>query len=452
MDEAKSQAEGPSRRTTMLPRITSIKSFTKPMEHLPRQDSRKIVGQSTVLAENQAPAVRQDAQNKAGTMLPPSKLQPNASMRPSVSLGQTRPKIDSAKIGQIPRAPSTGRKSSQDRANGTYSSQYLGDISQPRPQVSINSGGSGSQSNARRDYHGRSLSHQVRPTDPLHPKALPQRQSSMKNPAPESSAVLQHFSQKKGIQADPSTLSSKRTSKDAIPSSDIFHLQMELAQLHLLHRSVLPVQVQWEKSARRGFEHRFNALYERHIELKEVAHQQQTLIDQLSLVQWSRGRSGAQIAEKVQLLSHKVSDICDLLDSEGSYTHTLEIFESWFSQALRIRGQREPNDRRTVRDLDFIEGIGDGWKAEAMVLEREMNYAARDLDSFGEVSSNSSLFRILSMYRKLLVGLLEELDLIQWIENEILSQETLWIENTIHDLASDVSDNIDSMDLGRKAS
>ena len=313
------------------------------------------------------------------------------------------------------------------------------------------------QSSAKTSYHGRSLSQQVRPTatsDLLHLKAFPQRQSSMKHVRPAFSAMQQHFSPKKNNQLNPSTPSSQPTSEATSPSADIFHLQMELAQLHLLHRSMLSVQMQWEKSAKGSFEHRFSALYERHIELKEIAHQQQTLINQLSLVHWSQGKSGAQIAEKVQLLSHSVSDVCNLLDLEGKYTHILDVFESWFTQALQVRNQRDSNDsygRENGRDLDFIDGIGDGWKAETMVLERELTYAARDLDSFGEVSNTSSLCRILSTYKKLVVGLLEELDLIQWIENEIMSQESAWIESTIHKLASNVSKSIGIMGPDRKA-
>lgn len=263
--------------------------------------------------------------------------------------------------------------------------------------------------------------------------------------------MQQHFSPNKNILPDPSILSSQQGPQDVVPSAEGLHLQMELAQLHLLHRSALSVQLQWEESAKVSYEPRFIALHERHTELEEVAHQQQTLINQLSLVQWSQGRSAVQVVEKVQLLSHHVSDMCKLLDSEGKYTRILEVFESWFAQALRFRDQREPSGQNHGRDLEFIEGIGDGWKAEAMVVERELTYSARDLESFGEVQSNSNLCRLLSMYRKLTVGLLEELDLIQWIENEIMTQETLWIESTIHNLASNVSEDIGSIRPDRKA-
>lgn len=274
----------------------------------------------------------------------------------------------------------------------------------------------------------------------------------MKHPRPAFSSMQQHLDPKKSSLTNLSSLSSQPGNKDEIPSADVFHLQMELAQLHLLHRSAFCVQAQWEASAKQSYEHRFHALYERHTELKEVAHQQQTLINHLALVQWSKGRSGAQIADKVQLLSNNISDICSLLISEGKLTRILEIFESWFAQALRVRSQRESTGRKLGRDLDFIEGIGDGWKAEAMVLERELTYSARDLESFGEVQSTSSLGRILSLYRKLMVGLLEELDLIQSIENGIMTQETSWIESTFHNLASNVTEEFISVDPDQKAS
>ena len=458
MDKAQGQADGPSRRRTMLPQKTTKRLSSKPTRTFPEQDSHEARGQGPALGEMHASAASQAAQNKAATMLPPlppSNLLPYASMRPPASLGRLNLKTDSAKDGHLPRQPSTSRKSSRDNsANPEHPSHVLKTLPQPRPEVRPSSGGLDPQSNAKGSYHGRSLSQHVRPTvtsDLLTSKVPPQRQSSMRHPKPAFSVMQQHFSPKKNFPSDPSTLPSQSTSKDDIPSVDIFHLQLELAQLHLLHRSALSVQIQWEKSAKMSFVYRFNALYERHTELKEVTYQQQTLINQLSLVQWSQGRTGAQIAEKVQLLSHNVSDICNLLDSEGKYTHILEIFESWFAQALRVRGQRESKGQNIGRDLDFIEGIGDGWKAEAMVLERELTYFARDLEGFGEVRSPSSLSRLLSLYRKLIVGLLEELDLIQWIENGIMTQETSWVETTIHNLASTVTRDIGSRSPNQKA-
>ena len=424
------------------------------MDSFPEQDSHKAGRHCAEILESQASALPQGAQNKATTMLPPSRFLPDASMRQPASLGRTS-KRDSSESGHLSRQCSTSRKSSRvNSAHGAFPSQKtVKELPEPHPSVRISSGGPAPLSYAEKINHGRCLSQQVTPTatsDFSSSKALPQGQSSIKDPKPAFLAMQQRFGSKRSNLPNLSTLSSQPANKDEIPSADVSHLQMELAQLHLLHRYALSVQAQWEESAKRSYARRFNTLHERHTELKEVSHQQQMLVNQLALVQWSHGRSGVQIADKVQLLSHNISDIRDLLLPEGKYTRILEVFESWSVQALRVRGQRESIGRKLGRDLDVIEGIGDGWKAEAMVLERELTYSARDLRSFGEVQSTSSLARILSLYRKLTDGLLEELDLIQSIENEIMSQETSWIERTIHNLASHVTEEISSMVLDRK--
>ncbi len=258
-------------------------------------------------------------------------------------------------------------------------------------------------------------------------------------------AMQQSFTAKKQVLSRPSSPTSQPVRKDDIPSAEYFHLQMELAQLHLLHRSAQSVQHQWEQSAKETFRLRFAALAERHAELKDIAQEQQALINQLALVQWSDGKSGTQMAEKVALLSRNVAEICSLLDPKGKYTRILEVFESWFSQVLQIREQRKLGSGQATA-LDLVEGIGDGWKAEAMVLERELIYYSRDLKAFGIVRTDSSLGRTGSLYSRLVLHLIEEIDVIQWIENEITIQEVSWVENSIQRLASDVN-----KDLGRMA-
>ena len=448
MDKDTSHAQGSSRHKSMLPHKTNVKQLSKatgsfPDEAVECDDAGKT--QSSAVS-----TTTQNVHNKATTMQPPGKLLPYASMRPPVCVGKTQLKRDTARIGHLPRQSASSRKSSRESSdNGACPSQGLiNDLSKPRPQIRTSFGDLDPRSNAKGSYQGRSLSQQVRPTAapallPL--KTFPQRQSFVKQQRPAFSAMQQHFSPKKSIQPDASDLSSQTASKGEIPSTGVFQLQMELAQLHLLHRSSLSVQNEWEKSAKKLFEHHFDALYERMTELKEVAQQQQALVNQLSLLEWAQGRSGAQISESVLLLSRSISGVCSLLDPDGKYTHILEVFESWFAQALRVREQRESGTQQIGRKLDFIEGIGDGWKAEAMVLEREMTYSARDLKSFGEVRRASDLGRVLSMYRKLMTGLLEELDLIQWIEKEMMTQESSWIESTIHSLAYNVSKDVGSM-------
>lgn len=258
-------------------------------------------------------------------------------------------------------------------------------------------------------------------------------------------AMQQTFTSKRPGSSRPSSPSVLPVGQEDIASTDCFHSQMELAQLHLMHRSALSVQLQWEQSAEEVFRHRFTAICERHIELKEISQQQQALINSLALVQWADGRSGSLLAEKVALLSRRIAEICSLVDYGGKYNRTLDIFESWFGQVLRIRKQRQLGSVNGDNSMDFVEGIGDGWKAEAMVLERELTYLSRDLGAFGSVQATSSLGRVQALYSKLVLNLIEELDVIQWIENEITIQETSWVEQAIDGLASTVDNDLGSI-------
>ena len=220
---------------------------------------------------------------------------------------------------------------------------------------------------------------------------------------------------------------------------------MELAQLHLLHRSAHYVQRQWERSAQESFYRRLNALLERHTELRDIAEQQQVLMSQLGLVEWSQGESGTQMGEKVALLSHNIMDVCRLIDVGGKYNRILEIFESWFAQVLQTQERRKFHQTAGEAGFDLIEGIGDGWKAESMVLERELTYYLRDLKAFGSVRPNSSLCRMQSLYSKLVSNMITEVDTVQGIENKIAIQEASWVESAIQDLTSIVNKDIRSI-------
>lgn len=424
MGDAKDQREGAVRRRSLLPQRSSARQSSMRMEALPEQQIPRNEGLATSIA-------------KVGPVSVGIASNRNASMPPPASLGRPRSIRKPVEIPSL-RRPSIRRPPLQDPFKTP---------AQPR----TSSAGQDAQSGIKVSYHGRSVSQQVGSTsipEASSSRLRLSRQSSMNSQKPAFTAMQRQFTPKKTKSRPPSP-SLQAASQGEIPSADCLHLQMELAQLHLLHRSAHSVQTQWEQSAEQVFQRRFNALRDRHIELKEIAHQQQALINQLALVQWSQGKSGTQIAEKVQLLSRNITDVCSLVGSEGKYTRILEIFESWFRQALQIRDLRNIESRKGEATLDFVEGIGDGWKAEAMVLERELTYCSRELKAFGSVRPDSSLGRVRSLYTKLIVNLIDEVDVIQWIENQITIQEASWVESTIQALASGVNNDMRSVAVPR---
>ena len=296
--------------------------------------------------------------------------------------------------------------------------------------------------------HPKSVSQRASQMPKALTSTLPSKMTSLQKPSvkatrPAFSAMQQHYSPSKKSLSVASVDNVKPTTTMEGDYDEFSDLSVELTQLHMLHRTAAGVQRQWEDSAKQLFQHRFDDLCMRHVELKEIAHQQRTLLNQLALVEWCQGIPSAHVAEKVQQVSRNIADIRALLEPDGKYVRVLEIFESWFARAQQILGLRDKDIVSTQRqDLAFIDGIGDGWKAEAMVLERELTYCLRELKAFGEIRAVSSLGRILSLHKTLVLNLLEELDVVQWIENDIMEHEGLWMEQTINDLSSNVNSNI----------
>ena len=125
----------------------------------------------------------------------------------------------------------------------------------------------------------------------------------------------------------------------------------------------------------------------------------------------------------------------------GKFGRVVGVWERWFEQVEEVREKRKA-DGKGGKGLVFIEGVGDGWKAEAMVLERELGYFLRDLGRFGEVRGDSSLGRLVRGWVALVKGLEEELDLLQWIEAEIMNEEEAWMQEIVGELGKGVTEDI----------
>lgn len=358
------------------------------------------------------------------------------------SLGGQRP-YDSAINSRRTLAPP--RPSSDRRYNTAQ--QVGGDVCKVSVRPRANSGTNSIPRFAKPASHGRSMSQQVEHSSRTSvPSRSPsQRHATAQYRKPAFSTMQQHFTPKKA----PSPLESASSMNPQVGfeliTGPLLQIQTELAQLHLMHRSAGTGQHDWENSAKRKYELRFIDLCAKNSEIKEIAHQQQACINQLALVEWCQGVPSVQVAERVQQLSRNLVDTYALLDSDGKFTRVLAVFHSWFTQAKRVQDSRNNGMAKSIsHDLAFLEGIGDGWKAEAMVLERELSYSSRELKALGDTRKESSLGRILILYKNLVQRLLDELDVIQWIESEIMGQETGWKAQMIDKLSSKIDHGIRS--------
>ena len=291
--------------------------------------------------------------------------------------------------------------------------------------------------------HGRPSSKQL-PVSNMFSMNLP---SSKKNQRPAFSTLQQHFTPKKTSSVPTASFFASAPSKqdrDDTFSSEIGRLQTELAQLHMLHRNSAAIQAQWEQNAERSLRCRFEGLSKQHIELKGIASESQALINQSALLMWCHHMSDVEIAERVQLLSRCIVEIGSILNADSKLSRVLGLFGAWFDRASQIQRSRSHSIYGVGQNLNFIEGLGNGWIAEVDTLDKKLSSLLRELESLGEIPEESSISRVLDMVKSVVSNLMNELDSISVIENEIMTQETSWIQDMIKDLVDDVDNDFDA--------
>lgn len=206
------------------------------------------------------------------------------------------------------------------------------------------------------------------------------------------------------------------------------HLQLELLQLHMLHRSSASVQAQWEQSAKEHFKRELQDLSLQQAEFEKRERQAQAAINYPALVEWSQSTNQAEFTERIQILSRNLHGVRDLLDVESKYQRVIDLFERWFANASRLRGSRITSKHDDEQGLEFIEDIGDGWRAEVTYLERKLNTSFREIQELGQPKEASSVAELVSLLKQAVASMLEELECVQIMERDLVTLEAKWVE------------------------
>jgi len=221
---------------------------------------------------------------------------------------------------------------------------------------------------------------------------------------------------------------------------------MQLAQLHLLHRSSATTQYQWEASAKTHFKRELQFLSKQEAELDRLERDHHAATNYPALVAWSQSASSAEFAERIQILSRTLQEVSSLLESGSKYERVIGMFEDWFACAQRIRSSRCDADRARGAELGFVEDICDGWKADVAYWERKLMASARELQKLGEPREGSSIARVVALLRGTVDGMLEELATVKAIERDLVMAEARWVEDEVAKIAWDVRDDVTALD------
>lgn len=261
----------------------------------------------------------------------------------------------------------------------------------------------------------------------------PNRHLSIKNQKPPFSTFQQRFSPTTGLKTPVISLSAQAGANFRIASTEVFQSQVELTQLYLLYRSAAAVHSQWLESADQSIESHFVAVSERHRHFQRYIQGHRASINQSALLNWYEGTSSAEFSQDVQLLSRNVLELHRLLDSGAKYPSILRRFESWLSNACHLRDSRK-HAHALEQNTEYIESIGDDWRAEIAILEKKLATCSRELACMRKPQENSALGHAISGFQTMVTNCLDELDTIQIIESDVLAQEMLHVECQIHEI------------------
>ena len=241
---------------------------------------------------------------------------------------------------------------------------------------------------------------------------------------------------------NPNANSQPRNRIEAL--NDSIKLYSELLQLHLIHSYSSEVQVQWQRSAEAKYRLLYDGLSREHANVKHQEYRLQREVNMTALVSWCIGMGTAKASRAIGTLSDVVTETFDMVASDGKYTRTLETFEYWYAQACMVQQQRNENIT-TEAPITILEGIGDGWKAEAVNLGLRaitLLDRLRTLEMVQERSEGSDLARLARVLTTTLCNMVQELDTLQAIEVRIVSRERSWINSSLDQIATDMNSTL----------
>lgn len=169
------------------------------------------------------------------------------------------------------------------------------------------------------------------------------------------------------------------------------------------------------------------------------------------LVAWG----GQGLEERVQMLDSVVSGVWSVGEPGGRYARVVKGFEKWMQQMqTAVEARRQAGGLGALMEGGEVAFIGDldaAWRDEVCSLTRKLDGWRRQLAHLeqglpGEDatqgqdeddSQRSSLSRILAGCRSQVHDMLAELDIMEQIEREAISQEAAWIRRVNRDGETD---------------
>lgn len=251
---------------------------------------------------------------------------------------------------------------------------------------------------------------------------------------PAFNTLQQHYTPKKA--AKPPTLSiiAASPTKNAnvnVLSSETMRLQTELLELHLLHRTSAEIQRQWEQSAESTLHHQYEEVAERYRALRFDQRKAQEQTDLQALREWGASHDICSFSKKVELLSHTLQDLGNIDKTGGKFALAITTFERWIVLSESVQDLGQSIDAGYAQGTEFLEGLGEDWRAEVATLETRLASRALDLKRLGQPLQGSSIAYLVQICTTSVMQMSEELKTMREIECEVLAKQAAGIRQAI---------------------
>ncbi|KAF2110138.1 hypothetical protein BDV96DRAFT_222180 [Lophiotrema nucula] len=292
-------------------------------------------------------------------------------------------------------------------------------------------GSSDSTSLARGDQYARTSMIQRRE---------PVRDDSKKPVKPAFSTLQQHFTPRKVGKA-PTSMFLHPPVQDVGPHvlpPELYSLQAQLLQFHLLHQASAETNTEWEQSAMKGLRNKFDQVASFYEAMRDNERQDQEQKNLQALHDWNNGNSSFSLVDYIQLLSGPLHEIPSLLQPGGRLGRLADDFDDWLVWVQDVHSARAANATRRGGGFESAESLGDSWKSENAALTRKLTAFTRDLDRMSQPTPGSSMACIVATCRELLGLILDELHAMQMIEADVVAAEKEWVEAQLRAVECDI--------------
>ena len=251
----------------------------------------------------------------------------------------------------------------------------------------------------------------------------------------------QHYSPRKNLAPKPLTSSIMNASAPVESNTVSLETQLQqtqLLQLSLLHMQFGPAYRAYVQSARKRLGRKFEDTARRVVHVQEEEKKALIRRNVNALKLWgasAEGRDGG-FAELVQPLAGIVNEVWLLTEEGGRMERTVAEFERWVAWIEEIWAQRKGSDG--MAGAEFVDGLGDAWKAEAGALIRRLDNMKRVIGFLPPAMKGSNLERVVRKFGELIDGLVGELGLLVRTETLIVEQEKRWVDERMAALADEV--------------